>query len=123
MVVQVTLLNSLYMLPPWNWGSRTIKGRTAPKPRAVDKTASQLKMEPATAVEGDITTVAEPMMPDALGLDDWEPPPIRRAPSKKGPRKAVRVKSAKGGKKAAPQTICRDCGQVHMLSHIHMPQS
>lgn len=119
-VVQVTLLNGLYMHPPWNWGSRTIKGRTAAKPRALDKTASQLQVEPATAVEADITAVAEPMMLDPMVLDDWEPPPMRRGPSKKGPRKAVRVKSTKGGKKAAPQTICRDCGQVPLLLHTYM---
>ena len=111
--MQVTALNGIYQDTPWNFGGRTIRGRTGTKARAVDKTASQLKAEPAaavvmdaTAVAGDALAVAEPMVLEP----EWEPTAARRPPSKKGgPRKAV---AGKGGKKSGSAQTCRDCHQV-----------
>lgn len=99
-------------MQPWNFGSRTIKGKSGPKARVLDKTASQLKAEPVAAAMGDATAVAmdaaavaEPMILEP----EWEPTSAKRPPAKKGgPRKAV----AKSGKKSGQMQICRDCGQV-----------
>ena len=109
-------------MQPWNFGSRTIKGRVGGKAK-LDKAASQVRIEPvaaipladATAVAAEAAAVAEPMILEP----EWEPTAARRPPAKKGgPRKAVAGKHGKkggaksAGAKSGATQICRDCGQV-----------
>ena len=121
MYIQVIALSAIYGMQPWNFGSRTIKGRVGGKAK-LDKAASQVRIEPvmalplvdATAVAADAAAVAEPMILEP----EWEPTAARRPPAKKGgPRKAVAGKGKKGaaklgGAKSGATQICRDCGQV-----------
>ena len=110
---QVIALNAIYGVEAWNFGSRTIKGRVG-KNRTLDKTASQIKGEPAAAAVATENALATEA---AAAVDLTDPPvasPIRRVPSKKGgPRKSGA--GAKGAKKAGTVQICRDCQQVSRL--------
>lgn len=115
---QVTALSAIYGVEAWNFGSRTIKGRTGNKNRALDRTASQIKAEPATtAVAADNAVVAE----DAAAVDLTEAvvaSPIKRLPSKKagGPKKGGA--GAKAAKKPVTVQICRDCNQVTLIPRL-----
>ena len=99
----------------WNFGSRTIKGKTGNKNRTLDKTASQIKAEPAaTAVAADNAVAAEA----AAAVDLTEAvvaSPIKKLPSKKagGPKKGGA--GAKAAKKPGTVQICRDCNQVMLV--------
>ena len=114
-LLQVTALNAIYGVEAWNFGSRTIKGRTGNRNRALDKAASQNKAEPAaTAVAADIALAAEP----AAAVDLTEAvvaSPLKRVPSKKGgPKKSG--PGLKAAKKPGTVQICRDCNQVILKS-------
>ena len=106
---QVVALNAIYGVEAWNFGSRTIKGRIG-KNRTLDKTASQIKAEPAAAaVAAENALGTEP----AAAVDLTDLPvasPIRRVPSRKSGA------GAKGAKKLGTAQICRDCQQVRMMS-------
>lgn len=119
---QVTALNAIYGVEAWNFGSRTIKGRTGNRNRALDRTNSQVKAEPAvaTAVADDNAPALALPAEAAAAVDLTEAlmaSPIRRVPSKKGgPRKGG--VGAKATKKPGAVQICRDCNQVGQLSKI-----
>ncbi len=118
-MLQVTALNAIYGVEAWNFGSRTLKGRTGNKGKALNKTQSQIKAEPATTAAG----AADAEAGAATAVDEYDPavdlaeavaPPVRRIPSKKGG--GVRKSGAGSravGKKAGVVQICRDCGQVN----------
>ena len=108
--MQVTVLNSgFHGVEPWNFGSRTIKGRVAAK-RSLDKTASQIKAE--APAEGGIEAATAALEAPAVDLTEAVASPVRRVPPKKsgGVRKGTGSKAT--GKKPAVVQICRDCGQV-----------
>ena len=115
---QVTAINAIYGVEAWNFGSRTIKGRTGNRNRALDKTASQIKAEPAaTAVAADNAVAAEA----AAAVDLTEAVmalPVKRLPSKKagGPKKGGA--GAKATKKPGTVQICRDCDQVMLIPRL-----
>ena len=96
-------------MEPWNFGSRTIKGKVAAK-RSLDKTASQIKAE--TPAEGGVEAATAAVEAPAVDLTETVASPVRRVPPKKsgGVRKGTGSKAT--GKKPAFVQICRDCGQV-----------
>ena len=115
---QVTVLNAIHGVEAWNFGTRTIKGRTGNRNRTLDKTASQVKDEPAAAaVAADSAVAAEA----AAAVDLTEAvvaSPVRRLPSKKagGPKK--NGPGAKAAKKPGTVQICRDCSQVMLIPRL-----
>lgn len=117
---QVTALNAIYGVEAWNFGSRTIKGRTGIRNRALEKSTSQVKAEPAvaTAVAADNAPALALPAEAAAAVDLTEAlvaSPIRRVPSKKGgPRKGGA--GAKAAKKPGTVQICRDCNQVLLVA-------
>ena len=102
----------------WNFGSRTIKGRTGNRNRALDKTTSQVKAEPAaTAVAADSAVAAEAAA--AVDLTEAEvASPVKRVPSKKGAGPKKGGAGAKTAKKPGTVQICRDCNQVMLISRF-----
>ena len=115
----MTALNAIYGVEAWNFGSRLIKGRTGNRNRALEKTASQIKAEPAaTAVADDNAVAAEAAAAVDL-TEDLVASPVRRLPSKKagGPKKGEA--GAKAAKKPGTVQICRDCNQVMPISRLY----
>lgn len=114
----MTALNAIYGVEAWNFGSRTIKNKSGNRNRALEKTASQIKAEPAaTAVADDNAVAAEA----AAAVDLTEAvveSPVRRLPSKKagGPKKGGA--GAKAAKKPGTVQICRDCNQVMLIPRL-----
>ena len=102
-------MNAIYGVEAWNFGSRTLKGRTGVK-RALDKTASQVKAELPTSSGAEGTTAVA----DAAAVDLTQPvaSPVKRLPSKKGGGVRKNAASRAAGKKSGIVHICRDCGQV-----------
>lgn len=111
----------------WNFGSRTLKGRKGN--RNLEKAASQMKAEPDAlpllppdmATADDAAAAADATAGDdydaAVELQQAVASPVRRVPSKKtgGVRKGGAGSKAMG-KKAAVVQICRDCGQVSLIT-------
>ena len=111
----------------WNFGSRTLKGRKGN--RNLGKAASQMKAEPDAllAAPSDMATAADAAAAaDATAGEDYDAAvemqqavasPVRRVPSKKagGVRKGGAGSKAMG-KKAGVVQLCRDCGQVSLIT-------
>jgi len=120
-------LNAIYGVEAWNFGSRTLKGRKGN--RNLEKAASQMKAEPDSlpAAPSDMATAADAAAAaDATAGEDYDAAvelqqavasPVRRVPSKKtgGVRKGGAGSKAMG-KKAGVVQICRDCGQVSLIT-------